>query len=169
MLKKLMKKFKKPGNSGMGGSCIRVTTKTVAKHIRNGKVIDERVVLNKKVTDDFVDFIVDNLVSDTTPFGDFKWHDSGTGVVAEDQTDSALGTSCAETRLAGTQEEGSQTYEYKSVVTHTYAGAFAITEHGLFNIITAGILMDRTVFAAINVVASDQIEFTFTIQFAAEA
>ena len=91
-------------------------------------------------------------------------------MVAEDPTDSGLGTPTGEARTAGTQVEGAVTYEYKSVVTHTFIGGpFAVTEHGLFNVNAAGVLMDRTVFAAINVVASDKIEFTFTIQFAAEA
>lgn len=157
------------GRTGMGESVIKVTTKTVVKHIRNGEVIDTREVNNKKVTTAFVNDIVDNLITETTAFGDYKYHDSGTGVVAESNADTALGTPCAEARDAGTQIEGAQTYEYKSVATHTYAGTFAITEHGIFNASSAGTLMDRTVFSAINVVSGDKIEFTFTIQFAAEA
>ena len=157
------------GRTGMGGSVIKVTTKTVAKHIRNGEIVGTRKVLNKKVTTAFVNFIVDQLITETSAFGDFKYHDSGTGTTGESNADTALETTCGEARDAGTQIEGSQTYEYKSVATHTYAGSFAITEHGLLNASTSGILMDRTVFSAINVVASDKIEFTFTIQFAAEA
>lgn len=157
------------GRTGMGGSIINVTNSLTAKHIRNGKVIDERVVKNKKVTTAFVNFVVDQLITETSAFGDFKYHDSGTGVGAEDPGDTALGTPCGEARDVGSQEEGAQTYEYKSIATNTYAGTFAITEHGLFNASSAGILMDRTVFSAINVVSSDKIEFTFTIQFSAEA
>jgi len=157
------------GRTGMGGSIINVTNSLTAKHIRNGEVIDKREVLNKKVTTAFVNFIVAQLITETSVFGDFKYHDSGTGVVAEDPGDTALGTPCGEARTTGTQVEGSQTYEYKSVATHTYAGTFAITEHGLFNASSGVTLMDRTVFSAINVVADDKIEFSFTISFAAEA
>jgi len=157
------------GRTGMGESVINVTTKTVAKHIRNGKVIDEREVINKKVTTAFVNFIVDQLITETSAFGDFKYHDSGTGTNAENASDTALQTPCGEARDVGSQIEGGETYEYKSVATNTYAGSFAITEHGLFNAAADGILMDRTVFSAINVVADDKIEFTFTIQFSAEA
>jgi len=157
------------GRTGMGESVIKVTTRTVAKHIRDGNVIGEREVLDKKVTTAFVNDIVDNLIAETSAFGDYKYHDSGTGVGGESSGDTALGTPCGEARTAGTQIEGGQTYEYKSVATHTYAGSFAITEHGLFNAAAAGTLMDRTVFSAINVVADDKIEFTFTIQFSAEA
>lgn len=161
--------FAERGRTGMGGSVINVATKTVAKHIRNGNVIGERTVLNKKVTTAFVNFIVDQLIAESSIFGDFKYHDSGIGVGAEGAGDTALGTPCGESRTTGTQVEGAQTYEYKSIATHTYAGTFAITEHGLFNAASGVTLMDRTVFSAINVVASDKIEFTFTIQFSAEA
>jgi len=157
------------GRTNMGGSVINVSTKTVARHIRNGEEIGRREVLNKKVTTAFVNDIVDNLITETSAFGDYKYHDSGTGTGAENKSDTGLGTPCGESRDAGTQVEGSQTYEYKSVATHTYAGTFAITEHGLFNAASNGTLMDRTVFDAINVVANDKIEFTFTIQFSAEA
>ena len=153
----------------MGGSVINVSTKTSAKHIRNGEVIGTREILNKKVTTAFVNDIVDNLIAETTAFGDYKFHDSGTGVVAENNSDTGLGTASGIARATGTQVEGDNTYEYESVATITYDGAYAITEHGLFNIATAGILMDRTVFSAINVADGDQIEFTFQIEFTPEA
>jgi len=148
---------------------IKVTTNTVARHLRDGVEIGRREVKNKKVTTAFVNNIVDNLVTETSAFGDYKFHDSGTGTNAESNGDTAMQTATGITRETGTQEEGSETYEYKSVATHTYDGTYAITEHGLFNIVAAGVLMDRTVFSAVNVVNLDQIEFTFTIQFTAEA
>lgn len=167
-----------PEGGNVGGNKVgfagTLHTKLVARHFRkdaSGKYKERgrREVHNKKVTTAFVNFIVDQLIAETSAFGDFKFHDSGTSNQVESNADTALITSCAETRTTGTQVEGAQTYEYKSVATHTYAGAFAIVEHGLFNIVTAGILMDRTVFSVINVLASDKIEFTFTIQFSAEA
>lgn len=146
-------------------AAIKVNTLLVARHIRDGKELARRIVKNKVVTDAFVNDIVDNLIAETTAFGDYKYHDSGTGVVAEAAGDVGLGTPCGEARTTGTQIEGATTNEYKSVATHTYAGTFAITEHGLFNASTGVTLMDRTVFTAINVVADDKIEFTFTIVF----
>jgi len=38
-----------------------------------------------------------------------------------------------------------------------------VTEHGLFNASSAGTLMDRTVFSAINVVNGDSIQFTYEL------
>jgi len=128
---------------------------------------DDRRVYGHVVTTAFVEYIVDNLVAELAPFGDFKWHDSGIGVGGEVIGDVGLGNPCGEARDAGTQVDGGALYT--SVATHTYAGGFAITEHGLFNVNAAGILMDRTVFSEINVISGDKIEFTFTIQFSAEA
>ena len=147
-------------------SLMKVRTQLVARQFRDGKEITRRVIKNKVVTNAFVNYIVDNLIAELVAFGDFKYHDSGTGIVAEAATDTALGTPTAEARDIGSQVEGATANVYKSVATHTYAATFAITEHGLLNAATVGVLMDRTVFAAINVVSGDKIEFTFSISFA---
>ena len=159
------------GKVGFAGT---LRTKLVVRHLRKnakGKYeeIGKREVLNKKVTTAFVNFIVDQLIAESSIFGDVRYHDSGTGTTAESNADTAMETPTAEARDSGTQIEGAQTYEYRSVATHTYAGSFAITEHGLFNASTGVTLMDRTVFSAISVISDDKIEFTFTIQFTAEA
>lgn len=163
----LRKIFGKP--KGMGGANVKITTNTLVRHLRNGVEIDRREVKNKKVTTAFVNDIVDNLISETTAFGDYKYHDSGQGTNAESPSDTTLQTPCGISRATGSQIEGGETYEYKSVGTITYDGSYAVTEHGLFNNTTGGTLMDRTVFTAVNVQNNDQIEFTFTIQFSAEA
>jgi len=124
-----------------------------------------RLVKDKVVTDDYAEKIVDTNVDNSDGLKDFKYHDSGTGVGAEAASDSALGTPCGEARDIGSQEEGATTKTYKSIATNTYAGSFAITEHGLFNAAAAGILMDRTKFDPINVVSGNQIEFTFQIAY----
>jgi hypothetical protein len=112
------------------------------------------------------DFIIDSL-QNLTEDDLFKFHGSGTGVAAESNADTVLGTE-VETRDTGTQtENGSGTY--RTVATHTYGGTFAITEHGIFSASSGGTLLDRTVFTAINVVNTDQIEFTFDLTIAAEA
>lgn len=48
--------------------------------------------------------------------------------------------------------------------TITAAGAKTISEVGLFDDLTAGLLIIRSTFAGIPVVASDQIEFTVTLE-----
>jgi hypothetical protein len=142
-----------------------LTLFTINKRFRE-VVEDRRKVIDKCVTDAFVNYVVDQLQTETSTFGDFKYHDSGTGTGAEAAGDTGLGTPCGDARDTGTQVEGATANIYKSVATHTYGGSLAITEHGLFNASSNGTLMDRTKFAAINVVSTDQIEFTFQITFA---
>lgn len=128
-------------------------------------VKDRREVINKKVTDAFVNFVVDQLQTESTIFGDFKYHEMGLGFTAEAAGDTALETTTAIARATGTQTEGSSANIYKSVGTITADTTEAIREHGLFNASSGVTLMDRTVFAAINVVSGNQIEFTFEITF----
>jgi hypothetical protein len=132
-----------------------------------------RVVKDKLVTTAFVDFIVDQLISEDSSFGDYKYHHSGTGVSAEAIGDTGLGTPVEDARVEGSQVENAHNI-YESVAIITYTDTRAITEHGLFNTagaggppVTGGTLMDRTVFAAINVVNTNQIQFTFDITFTA--
>jgi hypothetical protein len=130
---------------------------------------DERRVLDRVVTDAFAEFIAAQLITETSAFGDFKYHHSGEGTNAEDATDTGLQTPRENSREVGTQVQGSTTKSYKSVATITYTGSYNITEHGLFNTAgtgtppTGGTLMDRTKFTQIAVAATDRIEYTFTI------
>jgi len=131
----------------------------------DGSFVDYGVVSRRCITDAFVEMLVDTLQSADATFSDFKYHDSGEGFTAEDATDTALETPCAEARDAGTQTEGATANIYRSVATHTYAGAFSITEHGLFNAATVGILLDRSVFTAKAVGIGDKLEFTYEVIF----
>ena len=124
---------------------------------------DRRLVINKVVTDAFVNFVVDQLQAESSIFGDFKYHEMGLGSTAENAADTALETTTGIARATGTQTEGSSANIYKSVGTVTADATEAIREHGLFNASTGVTLMDRTVFAAIDVVSGNQIEFTFEI------
>lgn len=151
---------------GFGGGIVNGYTELEVKHMRGGKVVKKHTVLDKVVTDTFVKDIVDALRNEATPYANFKnykYHGSGTGTTAENKNQTALITE-VETRVAGTQTKGSDN-EYKSVATITYGANRAITEHGLFNAATNGVLMDRTVFPVVNVLEGDSIMFTFTISF----
>ena len=134
----------------------------------DGKVEDLGVVCRKKVTVAFVNDLVDELQAHSG-IENYKYHDYGTGTTGEDNTDTAMETACGEARTVGSQTEGASANIYKTVATHTFAGTFAITEHGIFNASSAGTLMDRSVFAAINVVANDKIESTYQLTINAEA
>jgi len=145
---------------GVVGVCAALSAKITRA---NGRVEDLGIVSTHKVTDAFVAELVDTLKSSVAAFSTYKYHDSGESTTAEAATDTVLGSPCGEARDTGTQVEGATANIYKSVATHTYAGSFSITEHGLFNDPTAGTLMDRSVFTAINVESSDRIEWTYQL------
>lgn len=128
----------------------------------NGERVNYGVLGYRVVTTAFVSFVVDQLQTETSVFGDFKYHDSGVGITAENITDTAMETTDGESRATGTQTE-SAANAYRSVGTISYTTTKAITEHGLFNDASAGTLMDRTVFSAVNVVSGDSIQFTYTL------
>ena len=143
-----------------------IPTMTAELSIRvnhGGDWIDYGVVGYKVVTTAFVNFMVDQLQTETSEWGDFKFHDSGVGTTAEAIGDTDIETTDGESRVTGTQTEGASANIYRSVGTITYTTTKAITEHGLFSIVTGGTLMDRTVFSAINVVNTNQIEFTYEL------
>lgn len=129
---------------------------------KDGTVIDYGILGFRVVTTAFVNFVVDQLQTETSVFGDFKYHDSGVGTTAENVADTGMETTDGESRATGTQTE-SAANAYRSVGTISYTTTKAITEHGLFNDASAGTLMDRTVFSAINVVNGDSIQFTYTL------
>jgi hypothetical protein len=127
-----------------------------------GQRINYGVLGYRVVTTAFVGYVTDQLQTETSTFGDFKYHDGGVGTTAENAADTGMETTDGESRATGTQTE-SAANAYRSVGTISYTTTKAVTEHGLFNDSSAGTLMDRTVFSAINVVNGDSIQFTYTL------
>jgi len=140
---------------------LSTTGRLSAKLKHSGQVIDYGVISHGVVTTAFVNFLVDQMQTETSVFGDFKFHDSGVGTTAAVVGDTDIETTDGESRATGTQIEGASANIYKSVATITYTSVKAITEHGLFSIVTGGTLLDRHVFSAINVENTDQIEFSY--------
>lgn len=128
---------------------------------RDGKVEDIGLVSTKVVTDAGVAFLVDALQGITEPEV-LRFHASGTGTTAEAAAQTALVTEVG-SRVSGTLAEGASANIFRTVATVTYSGTFAITEHGIFSASTVGTMLDRSVFAAINVLAGDSIEFTYEL------
>ena len=119
-------------------------------------VVGRRVVTNAGAQ--FIAESFRNLTENET----MNYHDSGTGAVAENVTDTGLGAAAGPARVAGTQSAPAGN-QYRTVATISYTATLAITEHGIFSASTAGTLLDRTVFTAINVVNGDSIQFTYTL------
>jgi hypothetical protein len=132
----------------------------------DGSKVNYGVLSYRVVSTAFCAFVVDQLQTDTTEFGDFKFHDSGVGTTAENAADTAMETTDGESRATGSQTESSST-AYRSVGTISYTTTKAITEHGVFSQAAAATLMDRSVFSAINVINGDSVQFTYTLTLSA--
>ena len=130
---------------------------------KNGQTFDYGVVSHGLVTTAFVNFMVDQMQTETSQWGDFKYHDSGVGTTGAAVGDTDIETTDGESRATGTQTEGASANIYKSVGTISYTSTKAITEHGLFSQSTGTTLLDRHTFSAINVENGDSIEFTYEL------
>jgi hypothetical protein len=127
------------------------------------------LIATKFITDLGVAFLVDDWDASVTDLTNMNFHGCGTGVAAENQTDSALGTESTtalnpdSTRATGTRSQPAAN-QYRSVGTLTFDATAAITEHGILSQAATGggVLWDRSVFSAINVVSGDSIQFTYT-------
>ncbi len=127
------------------------------------------------VTTAGVNYIVDAF-QNTVEVENFIYHGFGTGGAAEAVGNTALTTELTteyvvnSTRPTGSNTEGASANIYRSVGTLSpdSGGTLAITEHGLFSATSAGTLLDRTLFSAVNVVASsDSLQATYEITFTA--
>lgn len=134
----------------------------------------ERIHFDQRglITDVALNAIAVDLVSGTV-VGLYKYHDSGTGITAASQADTTLQTQAGpSTRATGVNTQtqsasgtGSTTPAIvTSVATIAYVSGLAITEWGLFNqAAQGGSMWDHRIFAAINVVSGDSIQFTYSI------
>jgi hypothetical protein len=122
-----------------------------------------------KVTNAFRDFEIDNLITDSTSYGDYRYHEVGTSAAAEANTQTALTTTTGIARVSGTQVEFAAD-TYQTVATVTADTAESWQEHGIFNSATAGVMMDRSLISpVVAVVASDTVTFTYSLTKASES
>lgn len=136
--------------------------------------ISGRRAVDKVITTAYCTFIALMHQTETALIGDFKYHYSGLNTDGDIEAigDTDLKYPVENARDIGTQVAAGVTYT--SVATTTYTDTRAIKEHGLFNDpgaggppVTGPTLLDRSVFAAINVVVTNQIEWTYVITFVA--
>jgi hypothetical protein len=123
----------------------------------------DQAVMSALVTTAGINLLAADFITGAgTHISAFNYHDCGTGAVAAAIGDVALGNPFGGARVAGTQSTP-VAGQYRSVATINFAGAFAITEWGLFSAAAGPTLWDRRVFAAINVANGDSIQFTYTL------
>jgi hypothetical protein len=153
---------------------VKLEARLYAKHYRyDGAVHDLGLIANKKVTTVFVNHLVDMLQnSPGTNFTDYKYHISGENTASESNADTvSTFATVDDNATVGTQTEGASNNIYKTVATTDYTAPKAVAEHGILNAndTASGILMDRSVFAEINVTGGDSIEWTYELTANAEA
>lgn len=130
---------------------------------------DYGIVSRRVVTDDGCEFLVDAF-QNGVELENMKYHGLGTGTTAAAAGDAALQTELTteytgNVRATGTTtENGAGTY--RTVATNTLdSGTPAVTEHGILSQAATGggVLFDRHVFAAINLVGAngDGIQSTY--------
>jgi hypothetical protein len=133
----------------------------------DGTRVNYGVVSHRVVTTAYVTALATNQFDGSSPdLADFDYHDCGTGTNAEAAGDTALQTPYGGARTDGTPTNPGAG-QYRNTGTVNFTGSLAITEHGLFSASSSGTLMDRSVFAAINVGNGDAIEFQYTITYSA--
>jgi hypothetical protein len=129
-------------------------------------LISCRVVTNAGVA-----FIVDSFQGLVEPEA-MRFHALGTGSTAEAATQTALVTelttqySTANTRPQGTLgEKSGDSTTFETVATVTVSAAVGVTEHGILSqaAVGGGVLLDRSVFAVVNLGAGESLQATYQL------
>ncbi len=138
----------------------------------DGRRINYGLLSYRVVTDAGVAYIVDDWDGGANVIDNFNYHGCGTGTTAEAAGDTALVTESTtalnpdNTRATGTKSQPAAN-QARTIGTLTFDASAAVTEHGIFTQAATGggTLLDRSVFAAINVANGDSIQFTYTLTF----
>ncbi len=141
---------------------------------RGEQQVDLGLASLRLVTDAGVAFIATRLVDAAATIGGFDFHGFGTGGTAESASQTALVTELTteyvtnSTRPTGTPSNSSaNVYQSIGTLSPDSGGTLAITEHGLFSANAAGTMLDRSLFSAVNLVASaDSLQATYQLTLA---
>jgi hypothetical protein len=132
---------------------------------RDGTSEDLGLQSVRKVTTAFTKYLADGFCTSGSAalLDDFIYHGCGEGSTAEASGDAALVTSHG-ARVTGSQTHGTTSNIYKTVRTYVATSAFTAIEHGLFNTMVGGELLDRSlVTTPPTVTTGDEIEFTYNL------
>jgi hypothetical protein len=117
-----------------------------------------------KVTTAFRDFESTNLVTDSTTYGDFKFHEVGTDNTAEANSQTGLVTTTGIARVTGDQANPTAN-TYRSIATVTADTSETWQEHQINNLSSGtGTMLDRSLISpTVPVNAPDTVQFTYTL------
>jgi hypothetical protein len=147
----------------------------LAKVGRDGRVDDLGLVSCRVVTNSGVQYIVDAF-QNLTELENLKFHGVGTGTTAEAATQTGLVTelttqySSSNVRPTGTLgEQSGNANVFETTATITVSAAVAVTEHGIFSQAavaapsTSNVMLDRSVFAAVNLASGESLQATYQL------
>jgi len=138
--------------------------------IRNGKVIESREVKNTITNASLAE--MSGLVGNSGSKTAFTYLAVGTGTTPANATDTTLETEITDSGLARaastvSQETTTATDDTLQLLkAWTVSGSKAVTECGALNAASAGTLLGRQVFSAVNVVSTDVLQLTYKFIFA---
>ena len=146
----------------------------LAKVDRIGTRTDLGLASCRVVTTAGVNYIVDSFQGTVEP-ENMKYHGVGTGTTAEATSQTALVTELTtQYAVSGTRPTGSLGEQsgnanvFETAATITVSAAVALTEHGIFSqATTGGVLLDRTLFAAVNLASGESLQATYDLTFTA--
>ncbi len=120
-------------------------------------------VKDNLIVDAGFDFISDVIGKAAQP-AEMGWIEVGIGVVAPAAGDTALGTTTLRKTAAYSHTPGTKVFQFETTFNAGEATA-ALTEAGVFNAASTGIMLDRVTFSVINKGADDivTVRFTFTM------
>jgi hypothetical protein len=135
-----------------------------------GQRIKLGVLSYRVVTTAGVNYIVDAF-QNTVELENLKYHALGEDNTAENVADTGLISELStdynpdNTRATGTTVEGASANIYRTVGTNTLDGAAAVVEHGIMSQAATGggTLLDRSIFAVINLSAADGLQTTYEL------
>ena len=138
--------------------------------IRDGEVVESREIKNTITNASLAE--MSGLVGNTGSKTAFTYLAAGTGTTAAGATDTSLETEITDTGLERASATVSQVTTTATNDTlqllkaWTATGAKAITECGAFNASSAGTMLGRQVFSAVNTAADDVFQLTYKFIFA---
>ncbi|MFH7835153.1 MAG: hypothetical protein QXL51_00980 [Candidatus Aenigmatarchaeota archaeon] len=142
------------------------------KHFdKDGNLIEERTYKNVLTKAGFA--AMAGLFGDVDSQSAFKYIAIGTGTTSESADDTALQseiTNGGGERALATVSRVTTTYTNDTcqlVTTFNFTSSFAVTESGVFNAASNGVMASRKTFSAINVTNGDSLQITWKIQFSA--
>lgn len=138
----------------------------------NGNLEDYGLVSLRVVTDTGVAFIVDAF-QNIKELENMKYHGIGTGSTAEAASQTGLVTELTtelnpnSTRATGSTTEAAANI-YQTVGVNTVDAPVALREHGIFDQAATGggVMIDRSLFAAVNLESGDSIQTDYRLTFA---